>query len=543
MSIFSQAKSDMSFVKIDPKKLSKKGLKKRRRGQSTIAGIIISIITAVCICLFLFRMLPLGLVPNLYAILVVVILGALWAYCFISQFSRHKLIGKIVAIFLSVVSIYGFMFSSKIADSFGSMAGGNYVKKDTIDVVVLDRDKANNIEDTLKYTFAYNESSDVDLTKKTIGMINEENSSVIDTIKFSDWDDVLEALYDNTDAQAVLIKDSIYQSVIKDSYSSYYDETKVVAQYTISTEVAAATTDIDVSKDPFVVYISGNDEQGDIKSTGRSDVNILLIANPKTREILMVSTPRDSYIMVEDAEGDRGYDKLTHAGLAGIEYSEKALSELYGVPIDFYMKLNFTGVVNVVDSLGGITVNSDVEFTNGTDAAPIRYHFEKGENELDGAMTLAFCRERHNFADGDFQRGRNQMAALDGIIKKVTSPAILTNYSGVLDAFSNMVYTNMPVSSLTSLIRSQLAGGEQWHIQSYAIEGEPSVRNCQVYGLKNVSVDIVDKDTVDIATELINKTITGEKVDVEEFVASYTSTNSSTTVNSSSLYSDDDEDE
>ena len=135
------------------------------------------------------------------------------------------------------------------------------------------------------------------------------------------------------------------------------------------------------------------------------------------------------------------------------------------------------------------------------------------------------------------------MAALDGIIKKVTSPAILTNYSGVLDAFSNMVYTNMPVSSLTSLIRSQLAGGEQRHIQSYAIEGEPSVRNCQVYGLKNVSVDIVDKDTVDIATELINKTITGEKVDVEEFVASYTSTNSSTTVNSSSLYSDDDEDE
>ena len=129
MSIFSQAKSDMRFVKFVPNKLSNIGLMMLWWGLSKIAGIIISIITAVCICLFLFRMLPLGLVPNLYAILVVIILGALWAYCFISQFSRHKLIGKIVAIFLSVVSIYGFMFSSKIADSFGSMAGGKLREK------------------------------------------------------------------------------------------------------------------------------------------------------------------------------------------------------------------------------------------------------------------------------------------------------------------------------------------------------------------------------------------------------------------------------
>lgn len=535
MSIFSQAKSDMSFVKIDPKKLSKKGLKKRRRGQSTIAGIIISIIMAVCIIMFLFRMLPLRLIPDLYAIIAVVVLAALWVYCFISQFSRHKLIGKIIAIFLSVVSIYGFAFSSKIADSFGSIAGGTYVKKDTIDVVVLKRDKAENIKDTLKYTYSYNESSDVELTKKAIGMINEENGTVVDTTKFDNWDSLLEALYDNTDTQALLVKDSIYQSVIKDSYSSYYNETKVVAQYTISTEITASASDIDVSKNPFVVYISGNDEQGDIKSTGRSDVNILLVANPKTREILLVSTPRDSYITIEDADGDRGYDKLTHAGLAGIEYSEKALSELYGVPIDFYMKLNFTGVVNVVDALGGITVNSDVEFTNGTDAAPIQYHFEKGLNEMDGAKTLAFCRERHNFADGDFQRGRNQMAALNGIINKVTSPGILTNYSGVLDAFSSMVYTNMPVTSLTSLIRSQLSGGEQWHIQSYAIEGEPAVRNCQVYGLKNVSVDIIDENTVGIASELMNKVITGEKVNVDEYVKAQTST----TVKSSELESEE----
>ena len=241
--------------------------------------------------------------------------------------------------------------------------------------------------------------------------------------------------------------------------------------------------------------------------------------NPETRQVLLISTPRDYYITISDANGRKGIDKLTHAGNAGTQASIDALYDLYGFKADYFMKLNFDGCVNIVDALGGITIDSEVEFTNGEDAAPENYHFVKGLNECDGAMTLAFVRERQCFMNGDFQRGRNQQAAISGIINKATSPSILTSYSSVLEAATEVLYTNMPTSMITGLIKDQLADSTPWNVQSYAVSGRTQSNYCNLYGFYASTV-VPDYDTVNIAIKLMNMIYNDETFNVDEYVES-----------------------
>ena len=191
-----------------------------------------------------------------------------------------------------------------------------------------------------------------------------------------------------------------------------------------------------------------------------------------------------------------------------------------GIDIDYYIKINFTGSATVVDALGGITVDSEVEFTNGYDAAPVRYHFVKGENYLDGEKCIAFSRERQCFPSGDFQRGRNQTAVIKGIIEKATSPEILVKYSAVLDAVTDLFLTNIPNSAITDLVKSQLNDTKAWNIQSFSISGDTGYRYLQVTDLYNASVVIPDSNDINTAIQLMSKIMNDEVFDVDEYVES-----------------------
>jgi anionic cell wall polymer biosynthesis LytR-Cps2A-Psr (LCP) family protein len=158
------------------------------------------------------------------------------------------------------------------------------------------------------------------------------------------------------------------------------------------------------------------------------------------------------------------------------------LENLYGTSIDYYVKVNFTGAIGIVDALGGITVNSEVAFTTSPDTAPDTYKFVVGENECNGDKALAFCRERQAFPNGDNQRGRDQMIAIKGIFAKATSPAIITNYSSVLDSVSNMLTTNMPTSAITALVKDTLNDSTAWNIQSYNVTGTGDTKHCELFG-------------------------------------------------------------
>ena len=239
----------------------------------------------------------------------------------------------------------------------------------------------------------------------------------------------------------------------------------------------------------------------EITRRSRSDVNIIATVNTKTGQVLLVSTPRDFYVPLSISDGIP--DKLTHAGIYGIEVSRDTLAMLYDTDIDYYFRVNFDGFKEIIDALGGITVNSEYAFKSGS------YQFKKGDNEVDGKAALSFARNRYAFASGDRQRGKNQMAVIKGVINTATGPAILKNYKSILDGLEGSFDTNMPYTTITKLIQNQLKEGTKWNVVTYSANGTGASK--KPYSLStNAYVMIPDQSTVDHAKELINRVKNGK---------------------------------
>lgn len=258
---------------------------------------------------------------------------------------------------------------------------------------------------------------------------------------------------------------------------------------------------------PFVVYVSGIDSRTGLDTRSRSDVNILMLVNPNTHQILLVSTPRDYFVPLSISDGVK--DKLTHAGIYGIDVSMDTLEMLYGININYYFKVHFGGFEEIIDSLGGITVSSPMEFSSNG------YHFDEGDNYMDGAKALAFARERYAFIDGDFQRGRNQMAVIKAVINKAMSPSVLTNYLPLLQAVENGFITSVPYDLLATLVREQLSDNQSWNIVSYAVSGYGDYQVTFSQGVE-ASVIIPDESTVETAKELMKQLLSGQVVEQPE---------------------------
>lgn len=282
----------------------------------------------------------------------------------------------------------------------------------------------------------------------------------------------------------------------------------------------AGNANVSTAKAPFVVYLSGTDARfNDLSVASRCDVNILAVVNPKSKQVLLINTPRDYYVPLAVDQGN-SYDKLTHAGIYGVDCSMETLGNLYDVEVPFYARVNFDGFRSLVDALDGITVNSEVAFTTtmGSDGADMdssgstsTFTFTEGLNNLNGAQALAFCRERYSFAAGDNQRGRNQMAAINGIIEKATSPAILSKYQGVLSAVTDCVSTNMDYDDITSLIQLTLKNGTGWSITSFAVTGIGDYSDtCYSCPGQSLYVMRMDQTAVDNAKQLISQVINGD---------------------------------
>ena len=269
-------------------------------------------------------------------------------------------------------------------------------------------------------------------------------------------------------------------------------------------EIFGLLAEKDVAEEPFTIYVSGNDSYGEVTTEeGRSDVNILLTVNPNTRQILMTTTPRDYYVELPFGEGC--WDKLTHAGNYGIDCSMQTLEALYDVDIDYYLRVNFSGFESIVDALDGVEVYSDYAF--GTAGG---YYFEEGYNEVNGAAALAFVRERYAFEDGDVQRGKNQMAMIQAIMDKATSPALITGYLGLMDSVSDSFVTNMPKGSIADLVKLQLNEGGSWNVVANSVSGYVSEAYTYSDDSQLLSVMLQDEASVQYAAELIERCENGE---------------------------------
>ena len=286
-----------------------------------------------------------------------------------------------------------------------------------------------------------------DLRKIPIGYYIEDTISTNynPKYKYIGYKDI-DSLYNGLlygEVGAIIIEDN-FKTMMEENDDSLKYRTTTIDTYKYNKKVSSASKNIDITNEQFIIYISGIDTYGDISDVSRSDVNILATINPINHKILLISIPRDYYINVH-SKGKK--DKLTHIGIYGINESIKSLEDLFNIDINYYIKVNFNSLIDVVDMLGGINVNSSKSFTSKDG-----YKYNIGHNKLNGEETLSFVRERYAFSEGDLMRGFNQEEVIKSLISEFSTTKVLLKYDSFLEELSNKIETNMKESEIISLI-------------------------------------------------------------------------------------------
>ena len=440
------------------------------------------------------------------------------------QFPRWKKTGGkivcgVIALLLSAAMIYGAAALTSVQHAITDIADKS-AETDITCVIVNADDPARSVDDIKGYLLGILEDRDTENTQSLLQQLQEKLGSAHHTA-YASPALLTDALYDDQVGAILLNKGYIPLLEEQEGYADFSDRTRILYEYTTTKAVeptpADADAPVDVTKDPFVVYCSGIDARSsDINIQSLSDVNILAVIHPRTHQILLINTPRDYYVPLA-RNGQR--DKLTHAGMYGIDESAAVLGNLYGVEADYYARVNFAGLKKIVDALGGVDVNSDYEFTtvgmevpneNGDGIHMAGYTFTKGINHLNGEQALCFARERHAFDDGDNQRGKNQMAVIRAIVDKASSPAILKGYQKVLDAVSTSFITSLTYEDISSLVQMQLRDNVHWNITSYSVSGEGGIEPCYSAGGEELWVMWPNATQINTAKGLIQQVLNGE---------------------------------
>lgn len=432
-----------------------------------ISGRVAFIVQVIVSLIMLFTVARTGMLPWKYIVLMFLVLSALAAVTLLMNLRRNRRI-RIAGIGIStVVIIVVLVFNSYFNRTIGLISGGEKaLKTDNMIVVVRADDPAGDLADAKDYTFGVHiPAGETGGSTAMIEDIEKVLSSKIKTKEFGSDIEVARALMEGKVDAAIYNK--AYTSIIAESLENdeYEDQVKILHQYGIQTGIAEESVEIG---EPFNVLISGIDVYGDISQTSRSDVNIIVTVNPKTKRILLTSTPRDYYVEIpEISDGQK--DKLTHAGIYGIDASMRTLENLYGIDITYFVRVNFDTLIKLVDAMDGLDVYVEYPFDCYTD----EYHFDKGWHDMFGDQVLAFCRERYSFADGDNQRGRNQEQVLKALLEKMMSPAILPHYSEILDSLDGFFQLNMSQKKIAELVNMQLSDNAHWEIlKQTAAQGE-----------------------------------------------------------------------
>lgn len=260
-----------------------------------------------------------------------------------------------------------------------------------------------------------------------------------------------------------IVLNSVFENLIEQEYPDHAKKIKKIYTKELTKTVEAPKSS---QNKAFNIYISGIDTYGPISSVSRSDVNIIMTVNQETKKILLTTTPRDAYVPIADG-GNNQNDKLTHAGIYGVDASIHTLENLYGIDLNYYARLNFTSFLKLIDLLGGVDVNNDQEFTS----LHGNYHFPVGNVHLDSEQALGFVRERYSLANGDGDRGRNQQKVISAIVQKLTSAEALKNFDDIMQSLQDSVQTNMPPETMVSLVNTQLESGGKYTVITRDLKG------------------------------------------------------------------------
>ena len=421
-----------------------------------------------------------------------------------------KIIIIIFALILALIVGVAIYYIKKASDVVNQISGAEY-KIDNMVVVVRSEDSANSLGDTKNYAFGIQKDTGSENTRTMVEKINSELGFDVHTVETEDIFQEAQALL-NGEVDAAVYNEAM-TTIIDEMIEDYSSKVKIIYHYEIQSKVLSAAKETDgegetgEKKDngigSFQVYISGIDVEGPISTTSRSDVNIIATVNTNTKQVLLTTTPRDYYVTIPNISGDQR-DKLTHAGIYGVDASIATLNQLFGVAIDYYVRVNFTSLVKIIDTLGGIDVNSDYEFTARGCS------FVKGMNHMDGAQALVFSRERYAFEDGDNQRGKNQELVIGAIISKVTSAEGIAHAADMISEVGDSLETNMGQMTIIKLIQLQMKDASSWHVVSTAATGSGDNQACYSSGSQLLYVMWPNEDSVAEISEKMKQVEAGE---------------------------------
>lgn len=478
--------------------------------------IAVQLIVSVLFCVYVGIT---GIVPTRYLVVICVVTVFLLAYQILSQITNSSYIfGRILALMFCLVFFAGANF---IHESMAALqdVGGATKKVDVLSFYVLKDSPAQTIADAKNYKFGILALQDRENTDKAVADAKQKAGKDLLLEEYDDSFTQVDALYAQ-EVQVIVVNQSFLNS-IEEKYDTFKEDTRELEKSEIQSDIEEIV-DADVTTKPFNVYISGIDVYGKLDQTSRSDVNVIVTVNPITKKVLLTSTPRDYYVPLY-SKGGKSYsggmpDKLTHAGIYGVDCSINTLEKLYDIDIDYYVRVNFTSVKKIVDLLGGVEVYSDYDFISdwGPNGAGTHYKFKKGYNKVNGKKALAFCRERHHFANGDYQRGRDHQHMIEAILNKVMSPSVLPNFSNLLKESKTMFQTSMSKDKIVSLCNMQLNDMAKWKISYANAEGSGAKKT--TFSIRSTPLYVCEPNysSVQKISKRIKKVMKETEADIEE---------------------------
>jgi polyisoprenyl-teichoic acid--peptidoglycan teichoic acid transferase len=495
-------KKDKNKDSID----KKDKVKNKKKG---IVFKIISILQIVCSIVLFGFVFIIDVLPMKYLLLLLLILAILDIIFFLIIFKSRlkkgiKKFFSVISVLLSILFLVGSFYLYK---TYGVISGMIDTEYETYNysVMVLKDSDYNSVSDIKNEVISYYEtkSNENKLLVEKVNKLGKESKSYTNLNTLAT--DLL-----NKETNVIVLEDNYKKTLIDEQDDNEYnevkdfnDKTKTIYTFSIKVKKDNTSKDVDVVSEVFNIYISGIDTYGTVSSVSRSDVNIVVTVNPNTRQVLLTSIPRDYYVQLHDTTGYK--DKLTHAGIYGTDCSIKTIEDLLDIDINYYFKVNFTSLIDIVDALGGVNVYADQSFStwNG-------YHFTKGYNKVDGNAALAFVRERKTFTNGDRQRGINQQALISAMINKCISKEILTKYTSLLNSVKGSIITNMPTKTMLSLVKMQLKSNTSWNISTNSLDGTNASKYTYSYNYQQLYVMEPSEESVENGKELINKVLNGE---------------------------------
>ena len=492
------------------------------------------IIAAVMYILLVIILLWFPLLPMKYKLIIAAIpilpLAILAYFTFRPvQRNRNRRIGvtvmnSVLAAVLLICNLLFPWFEKRIRNMFGEMPE---TETTTINVYAMTTDYKTghidifrdtghvitslNLDDYRNEVFITQNSIDQENQQEAIEWLNKRLN--VDHIAVNEKDSVWEAvdaLYHGE--SQVLILNEGYVSTLEeyDTFKNFSEDTVIIASITLEVRNSLLDPDnIDVTKDPWTMFIGGNDERSKTLSTiGRTDVNMILGVDPVHKQFMIISLPRDAYI--PNPALDNKLDKLTHLDNRGIANTVTGLSEYMDIPMRRYTMVNLNTFKKIVDALDGVDVNNPYAFHGG------KYDFPKGELHMDGEQALAYVRERKSLPDGDFGRNEHQTIVLRAILKKMLSFEIISKFNALLESLKGTFVTNIRVNDIYRLANMQMSDMAEWKIISYQVRGTTGSAETASMPGRSLSVVYLNEAQLEFACGELRKLLSGEIVEQKE---------------------------